>query len=114
LYGLAHAEQLRGLSYVILAPGAVEYRGWSDGTPIASGVLPYPAGIRTDLGDPADWSALLHHWQFTLTRLAEHYVAGRAEVDPLPQECMYCHLSTLCRVNELALEPDEEGSASDE
>jgi ATP-dependent helicase/nuclease subunit B len=114
LYGLAHAERLRGLSYVILAPGAVEYRGWSDGTPIASGVLAYPAGIRTDLGDPADWGALLHHWQFTLTRLAEHYVAGRAEVDPLPQECMYCHLSTLCRVNELALEPNEEGSASDE
>ncbi|HMN43281.1 MAG TPA: PD-(D/E)XK nuclease family protein [Povalibacter sp.] len=114
LYGLAHAERLRGLSYVILAPGAVEYRGWSDGTPIASGVLPYPAGIRTDLGDPADWSALLHHWQFTLTRLAEHYVAGHAEVDPLPQECTYCHLSTFCRVNELALESDEEGSPHDE
>lgn len=113
LYGLAHAERLRGLSYVILAPGAVEYRGWSDGTPVASGVTPYPSGVRIDLGDPADWTALLHHWQFTLTRLAGQYVAGHAQVDPLPQECTYCHLSTFCRVNELASAPDEEG-ASDE
>lgn len=107
LYGLAHAERLRALAYVVLAPGAVEYRGWSDGTDVGSGVAPYPYGIRTDLGDPADWTALLHHWRFTLTRLAEHYVAGDARVDPLPQECATCHLSTLCRINELSIARDE-------
>jgi ATP-dependent helicase/DNAse subunit B len=100
LYGLAHAESLKGLAYAVLAPGAVEYRGWSDGTPIGTGVLPYPAGIRIDLGDPGDWEALLHHWRFTLTRLAEQYVSGDARVDPLPQECATCHLSVLCRINE--------------
>ncbi len=103
LYGLAHADELRGLAYVVLAPGAVEYRGWSDASNIGPGVPPYPAGIRIDLGDPADWTALLHHWRFTLTRLAERYVAGEAQVDPLPQECATCHLSTLCRIHELAL-----------
>ena len=71
-------NDLRALAYVVLAPGAVEYRGWSDGTEIGPGVVPYPAGIRIDLGDPGDWDALLHHWHFTLTRLAEHYVAGEA------------------------------------
>jgi probable DNA repair protein len=103
LYGLAHEQHLRGLAYVVLAPGAVEYRGWSDGANIGPGVSAYPAGIRIDLGDPADWTALLHHWRFTLTRLAERYVAGEANVDPLPQECATCHLSTLCRVHELAV-----------
>src|SRR5690606_34679271 len=53
LYGLAHAEQLRALAYVVLAPGAVEYRGWSDGADVGPGVVPYPIGIRIDLGDPA-------------------------------------------------------------
>ncbi len=107
LYGLAHADRLRALAYVVLAPGAVEYRGWSDGADVGAGVAPYPYGIRTDLGDPADWTALLHHWRFTLTRLAEHYVAGDARVDPLPQECATCHLSTLCRIHELSVAHDE-------
>ena len=42
LYGLAHGEQLRALAYVVVAPGTVEYRGWSDGTAVAAGVVPYP------------------------------------------------------------------------
>ncbi|HEY6645456.1 MAG TPA: PD-(D/E)XK nuclease family protein [Povalibacter sp.] len=107
LYGLARGEQLRGLAYVVLAPGAVEYRGWSDGTPIAEGVVAYPTGLRIDLGDPSDWDALLHHWKFTLTRLAERYVAGDAMVDPLPQECATCHLSTLCRINESTVDSND-------
>ena len=102
LYALAHADRLHALAYVVLAPGAVEYRGWSDGTDVGTGVTTYPRGMRIDLGDPADWDSLMHHWRFTLTRLAERYVAGDASVDPLPQACAHCHLSTLCRVHEAA------------
>lgn len=114
LYGLAHAERLSGLAYAVLSPASVEYRGWSDGTPIGSGIVPYPMGLRIDLGDPADWDALMHHWRFTLTRLAERYVAGDAAVDPLPQECATCHLSTLCRIHEAPAAENEEGVADDE
>ncbi|MFL6577780.1 MAG: PD-(D/E)XK nuclease family protein, partial [Povalibacter sp.] len=114
LYGLAHAQQLRGLAYVVLAPGAVEYRGWSDGTAIGAGVPPYPTGVRIDLGDPSDWEALLHQWRFSLTRLAQQYVAGEAQVDPLPQECSTCHLSTFCRIHERLLESESDGVTHDE
>lgn len=100
LYGLAHEQTLRALAFVVLAAGAVEYRGWSDGAPIGAGVLPYPAGIRLKPGDPTNWDALLLRWRFTLTQLAEQFVAGVATVDPLPQECTHCHLSTLCRIHE--------------
>lgn len=113
LYALAHADRLRALAYVVLAPGAVEYRGWSDGTDVGAGVVAYPRGMRIDLGDPTDWDSLLHHWRFTLTRLAEHYVAGDASVDPLPQECATCHLSTLCRIHELAM-IEREGEAGND
>ena len=114
LYGLAHSQQLRGLAYAVLAPGAVEYRGWSDGTPIGPGVPAYPAGIRIDLGDPHDWEALLHQWRFSLTRLAQQYVAGESQVDPLPQECATCHLSTFCRIHERAIEREIEGVTDDQ
>ncbi|MFL6550535.1 MAG: PD-(D/E)XK nuclease family protein [Povalibacter sp.] len=114
LYGLAHAQQLRGLAYVVLAPGAVEYRGWSDGTAIGAGVPPYPTGVRIDLGDPSDWEALLHQWRFSLTRLAQQYVAGEAQVDPLPQECSTCHLCTFCRIHERLLESESDGVTHDE
>jgi ATP-dependent helicase/nuclease subunit B len=107
LYGLAHAEQLKALAYVILAPGAVEYRGWTDGTNVGADLWPYPKGVRTDLGDAPDWPGLMHRWRFTLTKLAERYVAGEAIVDPLPFECATCHLSTLCRINELILSERE-------
>jgi probable DNA repair protein len=114
LYGLAHADTLRGLAYVVLAPGAVEYRGWSDGTVIGAGVPPYPTGTRVDLGDPGDWESLLHQWRFALTRLAQHYVAGESQVDPLPQECATCHLSTFCRIHERDVERDTEGLGDDQ
>lgn len=104
LYALARGERLRALAYVVLAPGAVEYRGWSDGADVGAGVLPYPGNLRIDLGDPGDWEALMHHWRFTLTRLAERYVAGDALVDPLPQECRTCHLSSLCRIHERGID----------
>ena len=107
LYGLAHAEQLKALAYVVLAPGAVEYRGWTDGTDVGADVWPYPRGVRVDLGDAPDWPSLLRRWRFTLTKLAERYVAGEAIVDPLPFECATCHLSTLCRINELILSERE-------
>jgi ATP-dependent helicase/nuclease subunit B len=107
VYALAHEGELRALAYVVLAPGAIEYRGWSDGAEVGPGVEPYPSGLRIDLGDPADWPALMHHWRFTLTRLAERYVAGESQVDPLPQACDTCHLSMLCRVHELRLTGEE-------
>lgn len=108
LYGLAHADTLRGLAYVVLAAGAVEYRGWSDGAYIGDGVLQYPAGVRLRTGHPADWPSLIDHWRTTLTHLAESFVEGRAVVDPLPQECSTCHLSAFCRISEQAEEEDTE------
>lgn len=108
LYGLAHAETLQGLAYVVLAAGAVEYRGWSDGAFIGDGVLPYPAGVRLRADHPPDWPSLIDHWRRTLTQLAEGFVAGQAVVDPLPQECSTCHLSAFCRISERTEEDEAE------
>ncbi|MBM0105562.1 PD-(D/E)XK nuclease family protein [Steroidobacter sp. S1-65] len=108
LYGLAHAETLRGLAYVVLAAGTVEYRGWTDGTFVGEGVLQYPAGVRLRVDHPADWPSLVEHWRKTLTNLAESFVTGQAMVDPLPGECANCHLSAFCRIREQTQEEELE------
>lgn len=108
LYGLAHAKSLRGLAYVVLAAGAVEYRGWSDGAFIGEGVLAYPGHVRLRPEHPADWPSLVDHWRKTLTQLAENFVAGQSVVDPLPQECAHCHLSAFCRISEQSQEDETE------
>jgi len=110
LYALAHAESVSALSYIVAAPGTVEYRGWSDGADVATGVDNYSPRP----GMPPDWQALLAHWRTVLTALAENYVAGVATVDPLPQECRTCHLSTLCRVHELGSAAQPEPETDDE
>lgn len=107
LYALAHQQSLRALAFVVLAPGTVEYRGWSDGVRVGTGVYPYPGGSRPRATDPPDWSALVQHWRTTLTTLAEQFVSGYAAVDPLQAECRVCHLSTLCRKHEQSLTEDE-------
>jgi probable DNA repair protein len=110
LYALAHADSVAAIAFIVAAPGTVEYRGWSDGAAVAAGVDTYAPRV----GMPPDWPALLAHWRAVLTALAEKYVAGAATVDPLPQECRTCHLSTLCRVHELGSAAQPEPETDDE
>jgi hypothetical protein len=46
------------------------------------------------------WDGLLAHWQTVIERLANEFATGQAQVDPLPNACRYCHLSSVCRVRE--------------
>lgn len=100
LYALAHEVALEGLAYVTMAPGAVEYRGWSRTGAVGAGVPTYPVKISKKLNPPPDWQTLLQYWRRSLTSLADGYVRGDAAVDPLPQVCTHCHLSMLCRIHE--------------
>ena len=45
-----------------------------------------------------DWPGLVEEWRSNLERLTTEFVAGHAEVDPLPGACTYCGLQALCRV----------------
>ena len=101
LYALANAERTHALAFVTLAPGRVEFRGWSEAPAGTPGIEVYPPR-RSRIRGPADWPALLDHWQQALTHLAEQFIAGHAAVDPLPLECSACHLRSFCRIHEHA------------
>lgn len=110
LYLLAHEEHAAGLAFVVLAPRTIEFRGWSREAGVAPGMVPYPPR-RMPSDAPADWPDLMRHWRATLTQLAAGFVAGDAAVDPLPQECQTCHLSSFCRIHERAQQlADAEGA----
>lgn len=50
----------------------------------------------------AAWDARRAAWTQALRVLAADFVAGAAEVDPLPRACRHCDLAALCRVHERA------------
>jgi ATP-dependent helicase/DNAse subunit B len=102
LYALAHRERLAGITFAVLAPGKAEFRGLARTAEIAVGIRDYasckpnakPANAET-------WDDLLAHWDAVLQGLGKQFLAGEAAVDPLRDECNYCHLAGLCRVTEL-------------
>ncbi len=63
----------------------------------------------------------LDAWRRTIERLAEDFLAGRAEVDPREpgKTCEHCHLHAVCRIHEndlldvLAGESDSESTVDD-
>jgi hypothetical protein len=50
----------------------------------------------------AAWQAETGRWLHGLQILAAAYLAGHAPVQPAPDVCRNCHLTTLCRRVELA------------
>ena len=101
LYAVAHAEKLCGIAYAILAPGTTELRGFADRDGIASKIKDYAKRkpvYKPSLAD--DWPQLQHHWREVMEGLATQFKQGVANVDPLPNECQYCTLTSLCRIKE--------------
>ena len=50
-----------------------------------------------------NWDNLLNTWETNLNQITENFINGNHEIDPwnLNQTCRDCHLSSLCRINEL-------------
>jgi ATP-dependent helicase/nuclease subunit B len=72
---------------------------------------------RQDVGrDAAAWDAAASTWRAQVTQLANEFVAGVANVNPVSRDdCKYCHVATLCRRAELNLTYASDASdASDE
>ena len=57
------------------------------------------------------WSALVQAWEGELTRLADDFASGAAQVAPKRADtCRYCEMATLCRFSERAGEVADETS----
>jgi len=91
LYLLENSHQTVGIAFAQLATGDQTFKGLSQYTLDIQGIkLPN-----------TDWHSLLNQWQTILTKLAEDFCNGDAQVDPKDKEetCQWCELKPLCRVN---------------
>jgi len=64
-----------------------------------------PGNMRfKGLGSVTDWAEQIQRWETVLKNLATQFESGYAAVDPKnpPQTCQYCHLTSVCRVQENA------------
>ena len=56
-----------------------------------------------------DWHSLKQHWQRVIGLLADEFLQGYAAVQPARRDsCNYCHLGSLCRIDELHIEQRDE------
>lgn len=46
------------------------------------------------------WADKVSSWKLELTELAQAIAAGEASVTPTKDACKYCHLTSLCRIND--------------
>ncbi len=107
LYGLACEEAPAALAFAQLRPRDCQYAGLG-----RTDAIP---GVKTDIVKvvkerlPADdWASLNAAWRGNLERLAQGFIDGRAEVDPLKGSCTWCGLQSLCRVHDPGEDVDED------
>ena len=93
LYAVARRAQLSAVVFALLNAKESGFAGVAK----RDGILP---GVKEFKGE---WQPLLDDWQKTVDGLIAAYGRGDARVDPLPQVCNRCHLSSLCRIHESGL-----------
>jgi probable DNA repair protein len=105
---VSNAERLGGVAFARLRVG--KEMGWK-GFAAGEGVLLKPDKLKTE-----SLAAQVDDWREVLTKLAEQFAAGDAQVQPksYPKTCAYCAQRLLCRVVGASLEEtDEEGETGD-
>jgi probable DNA repair protein len=113
-FGIDQDEELGGLVFAKVRPGDLCFEGKVGAAAATldrslkgtSALVKYPLELEQLLG-----------WRKTIERLAQEFLSGRADVDPLDsaKTCERCGLQTLCRINErhVAMK-EEETEALDE
>lgn len=99
IYCLEQAFAVDAVVFAKVRPGECGFSGKAK----AGLTLPSQKSKNTLLTyEPNEWDTILKEWQRVLSKLAEAFLQGQAEVDPFNKEsCKYCTYTPLCRINEL-------------
>ena len=67
--------------------------------------LAWNSRLQSQSGVPS-WQELKNHWHKVLTSLANDFISGKSNVDPLNpvKSCQYCDLSSVCRIGHTVVE----------
>jgi hypothetical protein len=77
-----------------------------DGIAHSSQLLPKVRGVEPPAGDFSGdaWQLRRGEWLACIERLANSFLAGRADVDPKIGACDYCHAVSVCRVSDRGID----------
>lgn len=98
LYGIAAPDTTSALAFAQVRARDCCYVGLGE-VAAAKGIsTDIPKVIKSKM-DAHDWSSLNARWRENLERIAQAFVDGEAQVDPLsPASCTWCGLQSLCRI----------------
>jgi RecB family exonuclease len=84
-----------------------------DGIASSPELLPKVKGVEAPFGKHPDegWAHWQKEWLARVEQLAAAFVAGKAEVDPKPGACDYCHVSSICRIADRAAMSENDAPA---
>jgi probable DNA repair protein len=101
-YAVTASEPVAAVLFGVLRPGDTGYRGYAQHAGTVPGAIGFDELKHSPDGCDS-WEALLAHWRAVLTRLAEDYAGGAAQVAPKDRNrtCRLCHLAPLCRIDEV-------------
>jgi ATP-dependent helicase/nuclease subunit B len=77
-----------------------------DGIAHSAQLLPKVRGVERPAGDFSGdaWQLRRGEWLACIERLANSFLAGRADVDPKMGACDYCHAVSVCRVSDRGID----------
>ncbi len=91
LYCIADLKNTTGIAFAQIHPNKMELKGISKNNLDIKSIKSF-----------SEWDQQTHTWQATLEKIGQDFHQGKANVDPKDpnQTCRYCHLHSLCRINE--------------
>jgi probable DNA repair protein len=103
LYCVLEPTAPAGILFAQIRPEEMKWKGISD---IPLGINTVKTIAEDKNSECTTWPEQIAHWQTVLAKLAADFCQGDAHVDPKEPEktCEYCHLQTLCRINETITE----------
>jgi hypothetical protein len=77
-----------------------------DGIASSSQLLPKVRGVEAPSGEFSGdaWELRRREWLACVERLADSFLAGRADVDPKMGACDYCHAVSVCRISDRGID----------
>ena len=93
-------ERVSGLSFARVRRGESKFVFLGDELGFKVGDKGLAAQLKSSRAEVLSWEELSVKWRKSLTVLATEYAEGDARVDPLRGACLYCELSTVCRIAE--------------
>ncbi len=98
LYSIADPGTVAALAFATVRPRDCRFSGLGT-TAAAPGIATRLSGAGDFTRDAGVWGELNAQWKRALERIANEYVGGEAQVDPLtPASCDWCGLQSLCRI----------------